>query len=410
MGFFDWLSRLFGPPRRDVSSLGGEDVDLEAVEEKIDLSGKPAKEHHRRRALRDKRLLPKRRTIGKKPKVMSEGEADRLFAGTMRTKNRAIRDLLPDEEQLGRLGLPIWRNEADVAAAVGISERALLSYAIHRQAETVQHYVMFAIPKRRGGERVIMAPKKRLKELQRKLLRLLVSKLPASEHAHGFITGRSIATNARPHAKKRVILTMDLVDFFPTISFARVRGLLIAAGYGYPVATSLAVLMTESIRQPVDLEGRRVFVPIGKRHAVQGAPTSPAISNAIALKMDRRLAGLAKKIGFTYTRYADDLAFSGDDPAKVARLLRHATAIIESEGFAVNAEKTRVLRRGRRQRVAGVTVAEGVGLSKKERKKIRALIHQHGKDPQRRAQIEGKLAYLHMLNPAQAASLRRRFS
>jgi retron-type reverse transcriptase len=176
------------------------------------------------------------------------------------------------------------------------------------------------------------------------------------------------------------------------------------------VATSLAVLMTESIRQPVELEGRRVFVPIGRRHAVQGAPTSPAISNAIALKMDRRLAGLARKIGFTYTRYADDLAFSGDDPAKVARLLRHATAIIESEGFAVNVEKTRVLRRGRRQRVAGVTVAEGVGLSKKERRKIRALIHQQGKDPHRRAQIEGKLAYLHMLNPAQAAALRRRFS
>ena len=185
------------------------------------------------------------------------------------------------------------------------------------------------------------------------------------------------------------------------------RGLLISAGYGYPVATSLALLMTESVRQPVELEGRRVFVPIGLRHAVQGAPTSPAISNAIAVKMDRRLAGLARKIGFTYTRYADDLAFSGDDPAKVARLIRHATAIVESEGFQVNAAKTRVQRKGRRQRITGVTVSDGVGLSKKERKKIRALIHQHGGDTDRRSEIEGKLAYVHMLNPVQAEALRR---
>ena len=98
MGFIDWISRMFGPPRRDVSSLGGEGVDLEEVEEKIDLSGKPAKEHHRRRALRDRRLLPKKKTIRKRPKVMTEGEADRLFAATMRTRNRSIRDLLPDEE------------------------------------------------------------------------------------------------------------------------------------------------------------------------------------------------------------------------------------------------------------------------------------------------------------------------
>lgn len=410
MGLFDWLKGLFGkgPAKRKIAALGGEDEDLDEVLESIDLGGGPLVEHHRRRALRDRRLLPKKRPLlrGKRKRVMSAFEARRLFGATLRTRNRKLRDLLPDEEQLARHDLPLYRTEAELAEALGLTERQLRHYAIHRKAEPVLHYVSFAVPKRTGGERVIMAPKRRLKALQRRLNDLVVRKLPVSEHAHGFLPKRSIKTGAEHHARKRVVVKMDLADFFPSITFARVRGLFVAMGYGYPVATALAVLMTEAERQPVQLEERRVHVPIGQRYAVQGAPTSPGLANAITLKLDRRLAGLARKLGFAYTRYADDLAFSGDDPAKIARLIRHVTAIVEDEGFRVNTAKTRVMRRGGRQVVTGVTVNDQLGASRRERKKLRALIHQHGDDPERAAEIRGKLAFVHMLNPEQAARLR----
>jgi hypothetical protein len=247
------------------------------------------------------------------------------------------------------------------------------------------------------------------------LLKKLVQKLPVSEHAHGYHKGRSIRTGAEPHVGRKVLLRVDLKDFFPSISFGRVRGLLVALGYGYGVAAALAALMTEAERQPVEVDGTVCFVPVGTRHTVQGAPTSPGLSNSILLRLDRRLAGLAKKFAFTYTRYADDLTFSGEDVAAVYRLRTRAEAIIREEGYAVNPAKTSVARSGRCQRVTGVVVNEQLGLSRQERRRLRAAIHRlaqglaagHALVPERR-HLQGKLAYLAMLNPDQAEALRRR--
>jgi hypothetical protein len=274
------------PPRRDISRLArdGDEDATGGLTERIDLSGAPLKEHHLRRGWRDPRLLPKRKRgwdEPKPPKVMSLDEATRLFSATLRTRNRQLRDLATDADQLERYGLPLWRSEAEVAVALGISEKTLRHYAIHRQRERTSHYVSFAIAKRSGGERVIMAPKTKLKALQRKLNALLVAKLPVSDVAHGFRPGRSIATNAAPHAAKPVVLKLDIQDFFPSLHVGRVRGLLISLGYAYPVAAGLAALMTESERQPVVVDGERFHVPIGSRHAVQGAPTSPGLANAV---------------------------------------------------------------------------------------------------------------------------------
>src|SRR5262249_21764945 len=151
----------------------------------------------------------------------------RLFSDTMRTRDRNIRDLTTDEEQLARYQLPVWRSEADVAAALNISPTQLRHFSIHRQRETTPHYVTFAIPKRTGGHRLIYAPKKRLKAIQRQLDAALVSKLPVSQHAHGFRAGRSVASNARHHVGRAVVIKLDIADCFPSIHFARVRGLLI---------------------------------------------------------------------------------------------------------------------------------------------------------------------------------------
>ena len=422
MSLGGWIKSLFGiAPKRDVSRLAspidGSSPALDVVEERVDTSGGPLKEHHRRRALRDKRLLPKAKSptrvlgITKKKKVMSVEEGERLFGGTMRTRNRNLRDLLTDEEQLKRLALPIWKTEEEVAKAVGISLKELWFFAIHRERERQPHYITFAIPKRSGGKRLIMAPKRRLKFIQRKLLALLVDKLPVSEHAHAFRRGRNIRAGAEPHVSKAAVLKLDLKDFFPSVTATRVRGLLIACGYSFPVATTLAVLMTEAERQPVEVEGEIFYVPVGPRHCVQGAPTSPGLCNALVLKLDRRLAGLARKRGLIYTRYADDLTFSGDLTQEQASATRIVIArIVEEEGFKLNIEKTRLMGRGARQSVTGVVVNQVLGLSRQERRRLRAAAHRLQTKPDadatERRKLEGKLAYLAMLNPAQADKIR----
>jgi len=313
------LLRRFWPRKRvrNVSRLVKDDDDADAsaaTTEVVEADGGPLKPLHRRLALRDPRLLPKprpKRPVWPRPpkvKVMEMDQATRLFSGSLRTRDRNLRDLRADEAQLDRYGLPKWLSEADVANALNISVRRLRHYSVHREKERVVHYVQFAIPKRSGGERVILAPKRELKALLRKLNALLVEKLPTSEYAHGFRKGRSIATNAATHVGKKVVVRLDLKDFFPSLHVGRVRGLLVALGFGYPVAATLATLMTESVRQPVQVGEELFFVPVGSRHTVQGAPTSPGLANALAVRLDRRVAGLARKFGFEYTRYADDRA------------------------------------------------------------------------------------------------------
>jgi RNA-directed DNA polymerase len=413
----NFLRRLFGGQRkRDLSGLSGEADStgaLDEIQEVIDTSGGPLKENHRRRALRDKALLPKSKPIGrtlgitKRKRWMTREDANRMFAATQRTRNRNLRDLLADQEQLKRFGLPIWETETDLAAALGISEKTLYYFSIHREKERQPHYVTFAIPKRSGGKRVIMAPKRRLKAIQRKLLEILVEKLPVSDVAHGFRKNRNIRTGAEPHVGKRVLLHLDIKDFFPSVTVARVRGLLISVGYGYRVATTLAVLMTEAERQPVELDGTIYHVPVGDRHCVQGAPTSPGICNAILLKLDRRLNGLAKKRNLTYTRYADDLAFSGDvDLDTIHKFRIAATKLIAAEGFAVNAKKIRVMTQAARQSVTGVVVNKTLGLSRQQRRKLRAMAHRLKKAGATDPKFDGKLAYLNMLNSEQAERLR----
>lgn len=405
---FGLLKRLF-MPKRNVSRLKVEGDAIELTQEVVDTSGKLLKEGHHRRAWRDKRLLPKSK-LWKRKKVMSKEEAARLFSSTMRTRNRHQRDLLPDEEQLGRYGLPLWKTEADVAAALGISLKELHFYAIHRERDRFFNYVRFAIPKRSGGYRVIMAPKRRLKALQRRLLELLVSKLPVSEYAHGFRSGRGTRSNAEPHVGQEMVVRVDLKNFFPTVTFGRVRGYLIALGYGYPVATSLACLMTEAERQPVELDdGTLVHVPVTNRHCVQGAPTSPALCNAIVRKLDRRIAGLGRKFGVNYTRYADDLTFSGPlDHQQAFGLTQAVRRIVEAEGFVVNDGKTLILSQARRQTVTGAVVNQILGLSRQERRRLRAMLHHEAQgkplhdannQPVTSAHLHGKLAYLKMLNP-----------
>ncbi len=421
MAFWTWLRQRFAkkPLTRDVVRLESAVSDVEMITEVVDTSGGPLKAGHRRRAIRDPRLLPKKKPAlsvyahhGKRNTVMEASLANRLFSASLRTRNRQIRDLLTDEAQLARYGLPVWRNEEELAGALGIAVGRLRYFSIHRIRERTCHYVTFAVPKRKGGERLIMAPKRELKAIQRELLALLVTRLPTSPQAHGFLRHRSVRTNAEPHRGQGVLVQLDLTDFFPSVHVGRVCGFLVSVGYGYVVAQTLALLMTEAQRQRVDIDGQVYFVPVSARHCAQGAPTSPGVCNALLLRLDRRLNGLARRFGFCYTRYADDLTFSGDDLDVVHKLRAAAEFIVRDEGFQINRAKTRISRSSARQVVTGVVVNDVVGLSRQERRRLRAAIHQLGleSDPARRAALDacvrGKLAYLQMLNPSQAAKLR----
>jgi RNA-directed DNA polymerase len=378
----------------------------------------PLKPNHLRKVVRDARLAPKgkKKHYSERQRVMTRPEALQLFSDTYRTSDRNLRDLQEDPAQLARFGLPAILTLDELARALELTPGQLNWMATHRKADKVLHYVTFAVPKRSGGERLIMAPKKRLKTVQRKLHEMVINKLPVSAHAHGFVPGKSVKSNATMHQGRPVILKLDIKDFFPSVHLGRVRGLLVSVGYSYVVATAMACLMTEAIRQPVKSGEQTLYVPVGSRFCVQGAPTSPGICNAVLHRMDRRLGGLARRMGCTYSRYADDLTFSGAADMKVAVVHAMAKRIVEAEGFEVNGKKTKVSRKGSKQEVTGVNVAGGeLGISRKNRRKVRAAVHQLKKlvpdSPEfmeKKMQVLGKLAWVGMINPGQARKLKEK--
>lgn len=261
------------------------------------------------------------------------------------------------------------------------------------------HYIRRQLPKRSGGTRLIEAPKLRLKIAQERILHGLLDQLPAHEAAHGFRPGRSIRTNATLHTEQKFVVRLDLTDFFPSIRRSRVFAMFRTFGYAEPVARALTALCTT------------------EQHLPQGAPTSPAIANLCAYRLDLRLTALAAKAGCRYTRYADDLTLSGD---RAHRLIDRASAIALEEGFAVNGRKTRVTGRGRSQRVTGVVVNEHPNVPREHFDRLKAILHDaalHGPEkanrerrPQFRSYLAGELGFVESINPSRGAKLRALFA
>jgi retron-type reverse transcriptase len=274
-------------------------------------------------------------------------------------------------------GLPELPNARALAAAIGVSLAELRFLCYERALSRVSHYQRFLIPKKTGGHRQISAPMPRLKRAQYWILDNILAKVPVHEAAHGFMSGRSILTNAAPHVGRDVVINLDLKDFFPTLSWRRVRGKFRGLGYAEGIATLLALICTEPDVDEVELDGERLFARKGPRRLPQGAPTSPALTNLICLRLDKRLAGLAATLGFTYTRYADDMTFSasGEAAAKVGTLLRAVNDIVAAEGFTVHPDKTRIMRKHRRQEVTGLVVNDRVNVPRDTLRRFRALLH-----------------------------------
>ena len=256
--------------------------------------------------------------------------------------------------------------EALAEAVPELDAPMLRWFCYHRDVAETIHYRAFSIPKKSGGRRHIWAPMPKLKAMQSWILENILVRMPVHEAAHGFIQGRSIFSNAAVHTDSKIILSMDLKNFFPTLTFPRVKGLFRAMGYRAGVATLLALICTESPRRPICVrdpqsgEEKWVYVAVGPRCLPQGSPASPAITNLACVRLDRRLTGLCQKLGIRYTRYADDLTFSVSASSKknhdMKWLEEMVTKIVNSEGFRVHPDKVGTMGTGTSQRVTGLVV------------------------------------------------------
>jgi len=294
----------------------------------------------------------------------------------------------------------------------------------------LRHYHYRALSKASGTLRLIEAPKDRLKDVQLQILHCILEKVPPHPSIHGFLKGRSIKTFIAPHVGRRVVLRMDLQDFFPTFSGARVQTFFRFLGYPETLADLLGGLCTNATPRDVwkdaALDGDRerlrdAKVLYSRPHLPQGAPTSPALANLCFYRIDCRLSGLARSAGAEYTRYADDLAFSGDPSFEkhVDSFSMHVAAILLGEGFAVNHHKTRVMRQGLRQHLAGVVVNQRANILRHDVDRLKATLTnciRHGPasqnrdgHPQFRSHLQGRVAFVEMINPARGKRLRALF-
>ncbi len=332
------------------------------------------------------------------------------------------------------LELPTLEGPDDLARVLEVPRRHLEWLADLRglnpqaEAHALQHYVRRWVPKRSGGARLLESPKPTLKRIQRRLLDAVLRRWPPHAAACGFEPGRGVLDHARAHAGQALVVRMDLSDFFGSIGFARVRAAFGAIGYPPGVARALAGLTVVSTPERYARRLRRWLPPseafaaaqrLRAPHLPQGAPTSPALANRIARRLDQRLSGLAARFGGTYTRYADDLAFSGGAAfAKdVGRLLPRAGAVILEEGFVPNHRKTRVMRASQRQELCGIVVNAGPSLPRAELERLEAILvncarqgpasQNRGRHPDLRAHLEGRVAWVTQVHPAKGARLQR---
>lgn len=370
---------------------------------------------------------------------------DREFGEARVTYGRkiAVRHWLTEPQQMRPVvaardwDIPAIETAGDLAKWLSVTPFELDWFAdlkglAHRTKSSpqLQHYRYRILPKGSGGVRLIEAPKQRLKELQRWILSGILERIPPHPAVHGFRRGRSIKTFIAPHVGQRVVLRMDLQDFFPSISRARVQAFFRTAGYPELVADVLGGICSNAT--PIDV-WRQAAPELDARelrdarelhrvpHLPQGAPPSPALANLCAYRADCRLAGLAQSAGAQYTRYADDLVFSGGEEfaRRVKRFARHVGAILREEGFEVNHRKTRIMRQGVRQYLAGLVANQSVNIVREDFDRLKAILTncvRLGPEGQNRAShrdfrahLEGRVGFVAMINPGKGRRLRAIF-
>lgn len=274
------------------------------------------------------------------------------------------------------------------------------------------HYLCHLLPKASGRLRLIEEPRPMLKHLQRRILRGMLDLVPPHDDSFGFRRGTNCLAGAARHAAEAMVMGFDLADFFPSIARHRVYALFRTLGYPRAVAGALTGLTT-AVTPPAVLAtpGLAARDALTSRHLPQGAPTSPALANLCAHALDRRLHGLARSLGAAYSRYADDLTFSGD--RRIAPILRATVPqIVAEEGFRLNPDKTRSSAAHQRQTVTGLTVNAFANTPRQTFDRLKATLHRLSRpdapraDPATLARLSGQIAWVEQVNPARGARLR----
>lgn len=264
-----------------------------------------------------------------------------------------------------------------LSGLLGVSED-FLAAAVHAPES---FYRTFEIPKHSGGKREITAPYPSLKYVQTWIYKNILSQAKVHGCAHGFIYKRSILTNASMHAHQRYMLKMDLKDFFPSIPKEWVIQLFNSLGYEGQVSYFMASLCCYEDALP------------------QGSPASPAISNIVAMHLDRRLYRLAKRFDLRYSRYADDIAFSGE--AISPQFIKYASDVITDCGFKVNLSKTRLYGEKGNKIITGISLSTGVPrIPRHYRRQLEKELHYVDKYG-----LEGHMSHAKIKNPRYLESL-----
>lgn len=351
----------------------------------------------------------------RREQVTQRRATDIVFLG--RGVSRGLADRRSNIELLQSNGLPVLASPAELAQVMGMSVSQLRWLAFHSDAPTRVHYVSFDVPKKSGGVRRLSAPHRKLSDAQHWILTNILNLLPVHASAHGFVAQHSVLTNAKPHIGASVVINADLSSFFPTITFPRVAGLFRKLGYSPAVAAILALLCTECPRQALKFSDTIYYAATGPRALPQGACTSPAISNQIAAKLDRRMSAMASKLDWKYTRYADDLTWSttGAVTPSVGYVLARMRHIVDDEGFELNHAKTRVQRPSQQQSVTGVVVNDRLSVPRPAIRQIRAILHNakrtglaaqnRDEHPHFRDWLVGMIGWIQMVNPEQGSKL-----
>lgn len=271
--------------------------------------------------------------------------------------------------------------------------KTLTYYAFHAK----NGYKIFEIKKKSGGTRIIHAPTKGLKHIQRALNVIFQCVFTPNVAAMGFVSDKSIVDNARVHQGAFYVYNIDLKDFFPSVDLHRIKACFKIAPFNLEGDKEpLAFLLANLCCTPMEVEREE-----GKKEerAVlpQGAPTSPTITNIVCQRLDRKLKGLAKRFGAHYTRYADDITFSSMHSIyqKDGDFLKELHRIIEKENFRINPKKTRLQKNGYRKEVTGLVVNEKVNVNRRYVKQIRRwlfLWEKHGYDAAQTAFIQEYLS------------------
>ncbi|MCD6180267.1 MAG: retron St85 family RNA-directed DNA polymerase [Bacteroidales bacterium] len=261
-----------------------------------------------------------------------------------------------NSELLRLLNLPVFSDEEELASLMHITPERIkmLSKFPHR------YYKKYKIPKSNGKLREIRQPRKDLKAIQAWILRNILDKLSPTTFATAYIKNRNISDNVTPHSNNRHFVLLDLEDFFSSISIRRAAKVFLLIGYSKKAASILARLCTCDGSLP------------------QGAVTSPSLSNLIAAKLDRRIAGYTSRRNIIYTRYADDITLSSNNPATLSLSLPRIIKIIKSEHLKPNMDKLRVLGPRKRCSITGLVKNNSepeFGIGKKKKKQMRAVIH-----------------------------------